>query len=252
MINAAITDGKMFSKYLFGDEYISLLIESYTFSLLDRARDLPEFAEKGLDRQKLLALIQKELEFRRENHYPSIPSEDSDNEVFLFRRSVLKKFVESILYLNTRTEREGLLIEQITFGTAAGLSMAFATAVAFFSQARYGNFTAPFFIALVVSYMFKDRLKELMRTYLSKKLRNILFDHRMKILVGTRHKIGISRESFDFLEENRLSQEVKKIRNMDPITEIENDSMGEKIILYHKQVRIFSKETARSLPKLFY
>jgi DNA-binding XRE family transcriptional regulator len=29
---------------------------------------------------------------------------------------------------------------------------------------------------------------------------------------------------------------------MDHITEIENDSMGEKIILYHKQIMIFSKK----------
>ena len=238
-LRAATTDNRKFSKYLFGDEYISLLVESYTFGLLDRVKVLKDTSGDSPDQEKLLDLIRKETEYRRENGYRSIPSEDSTNEVFLFRRGVLKKFAESILYLNTRTKREGILVEQIIFGSVAGLAMAFATAVAFFSQAQYGNFTAPFFVALVVSYMFKDRLKDLMRTYVSNKLRNVLFDHRMKILVGAQ-KIGETRESFDFLEESRLSEEVRKIRDMDHITEIENDLRGEKIILYHKQVEILS------------
>ncbi len=234
-------DGKTRSKYLFGDEYISLLVESYTFNLLDGLKGLSMPSEDKEDLGKLLRLIQKEVEYRKEKGYPSIPSKDSANEEFLFRRGVLKKFAESILYLNTRTKREGMLIEQVIFGSVAGVAMAFATAVAFFSQARYGNFTAPVFIALVVSYMFKDRLKDLMRTYTSNRVRNSLFDHRMKILVGTK-PIGETKESFDFLDESRLPGEVRKIRDMDHITEIENDSMGEKTILYRKQVKILSRK----------
>ena len=37
--------------------------------------------------------------------------------------------------------------------------MIFATGIAFAFQQKYGNFTIPLFVALVISYMLKDRIK---------------------------------------------------------------------------------------------
>lgn len=42
--------------------------------------------------------------------------------------------------------------------------MAFATAIAFYGQSVYGNITVSLFVLLVISYMFKDRLKDIFRT----------------------------------------------------------------------------------------
>jgi hypothetical protein len=244
ILNVPSIHEKVFSKYLFGDEYISLTIEDYTFSLLSL------LGKKSLDldpaySKKLLDIVAKEIEYRKTSGYPSIPQFNSDNEVLVFRKGILKKYLGSILYLNVRSEHSGGFIEQIAFGIAAGLSMVFATAVAFFSQKNYESFSLPLFIALVISYMFKDRIKEGLRIYLRKKLDKVLYDHKITLHTKDNEKVGWCKESFGFVNETTVSEAVLKLRNKDHITEIENDWLGEQIILYKKLIKLCPKDSAQ-------
>ncbi|TNF99695.1 MAG: hypothetical protein EP297_05070 [Gammaproteobacteria bacterium] len=192
--------------------------------------------------KKLIELINKEIEYRKKKNYPSIAAAGSDNEEFVYRSSVLKKFTESILFLNTRVQPEGKIVEQLIFSFAAGLAMVFATGVAFYTQAKYGNFTMMFFIALVISYMFKDRIKELVRIYLNNKIQRFFYDHKVNICSGSRrNRLGFSREGFSFISEGNLAPEILKLRARDPFNLIDNELGAEKIILYQKQVKIFSR-----------
>ena len=81
--------------------------------------------------------------------------------------------------------------------------MLFATAVLFVSQSFYGPLTLPVFLALVVGYMFKDRIKEILRVYFSQMVSSVLFDHKTRIYSNPNRPIGICRESFDFVDEAR-------------------------------------------------
>ena len=93
----------------------------------------------------------------------------------------MKKYVSSILHLSTDAQREGTGVEQFLMAIAAGISMIFATIVAFYFQRIYGNFTFPVFVALVIGYMFKDRIKEAGRALFSDKLHNFIYDRRINI-----------------------------------------------------------------------
>jgi hypothetical protein len=244
ILNVPSIHEKVFSKYLFGDEYISLTIEDYTVSLLS----LLSKKSSDLDAAytaKLLGIIEKETEYRKSNGYPSIPQVNSDNDVLVFRKGILKKYFGSILYLNVRSENSGGFIEQIVFGIAAGLSMVFATAVAFFSQKTYESFSLPLFIALVISYMFKDRIKESLRIYLRNKLDKVLFDHKITLHTRDNEKVGWCKESFGFVNEGTVSEEILKLRNKDHITEIENNWLGEQIILYKKLIKLGPADSAQ-------
>ncbi len=90
-----------------------------------------------------------------------MPGKEKDNEAIVFKRGVLKKYISSFLFLDTNWKPEGKILEQLLIGFAAGLSMVFATLIAFYAQEKYGNLTLPFFSFLVVGYIFKDRIKEL-------------------------------------------------------------------------------------------
>lgn len=239
ILNVPSINEQVFLKYLFGDEYLSLTIEDYTYLLLvslDKQKTKPD---KQLS-EKLLGIIKKEIAYRQACSYPSIPQTGSDNEVLVFRKSILKKYMGSILYLNVRTENAGVFIEQLVFGVAAGLSMIFATTVAFLSQKTYGNFSMPLFFALVISYMFKDRIKELLRIYLRDRLDKVLYDHKILLHTKNKKKIGWCKESFNFIPESAVPKNVLQLRNKDHITEIENGWMGEQIILYKKLIRLYS------------
>ena len=75
--------------------------------------------------------------------------------------AALRREVERDLYLEARKRNNTFVARQVAFMVAAGLSMVFATLVSFSFQQTYGNFTLPLFVALVVSYMMKDRIKDL-------------------------------------------------------------------------------------------
>jgi len=238
-INVPTVDIKLLNIYLFGDEYLGNLTEKYTFRLLRYLRN------KNYDKKhktELLQLIKKEIDYKSSKELPIVSDNLNNNEELLYRRSVLKKYIESNLFLNTRVKKEGALAEQIIYGLAAGLAMVFATALAFYTQQQYGNFTLPFFIALVVGYMFKDRIKELTRVYFSGRYRKRHFDHKTQIFSGKKHSIGYCKESFSYIDEKEISERVMKRRNRSHLTEIENNWIGEKVILYRKQIKLYPKK----------
>ncbi len=163
VIRTSNVDARVQRSFALTDESISLVVEEaliQVIDLIDRHRLRGNLTDLTAE---LLKRVDEESYHRHACHYASVLSPDTDAGEFLFRMSVLKKFTSSVLYLSTTVQREGTTLEQILFSLAAGVSMIFATVVAFYFQQRYGNFTFPFFLALVVGYMFKDRLKESMR-----------------------------------------------------------------------------------------
>jgi len=241
-------DSKVASIFRYGDDFISLSIEDATYSLLEKLKKRTK--PNWQDIQKaLLNLIKKEIQYRGSRGYRSIPVENSDNEKFIFHKGVLKKYVESSLFLKTHTEREGVILEQVLFGLTAGVAMLFATGIAFFTQVKYGALTLPFFAVLVISYMLKDRIKELLRVFFSSQLKKYMFDHKTDIFYSPQKKLGWCKESFHFVKEYRIPKTILQIRNRDHFADIENDFVGEKVILYHKQIKIFGDKLKRIYPR---
>lgn len=244
LVQIPSVSGRLQSVFDFGDEYLSLLFEDHTYLLLESVVSADPVFFGGF-RGKLIDLIEQELSYRRQRHYQSIPDEKSDNEKLVFRKSVLKKYMSSVLFLSTRTEQAGAMMEQVVFGVAAGLAMIFATAVAFVTQSVYGSLTLPFFLALVISYIFKDRLKDLLRLYLSRRVASRLFDHHMHIYSSAGEDVGVCRESFEFVPERKIPPEIARMRSRDHITEIENGWVGEKVILYRKRILLYKDRILR-------
>jgi len=226
--------------YAFGDEYVSLLVERNAYDLLRHLHetDGPGWRARG---KKIMDLIAREVDYRESRRYRSIPSDRGDNEELIFRRNVLKKYMQKVLFLDTRTRDEGKVIEHSLFGIAAGISMLFATVVLFVSQSLYGPLTFPVFVALVVGYMFKDRIKEILRVYFSRMVSGVLFDHKTRIYSDPRRPIGYCRESFDFVDEAKVPERVMKIRAREHITEIESDWVIEDILRYRKRIKLSSR-----------
>ena len=236
--------GRTLDLYLFGDEYISLLLEDYSYHLADTRAggDAPLDAGR---QQALLAVIADEVEYRRGRGYPSVPEERDDNETLVFRRSVLKKYVASILFLATQVKKEGLLLEQALFGLAAALAMVGATTIAFVSQSVYGTLSLPVFLALVAAYVFKDRIKDFLRYYLARKMTRFLFDHKARILDAERKVVGTCKESFEFVQGHNLPAQIRQLRDRDHITEIESGLTGEQSLLYRKRIRLYPRRVRR-------
>lgn len=241
VLNVPTTTDKTLAIFGFGDEYLSQNIELHGFRLLKQLEQSGA-GDTGLLVEQLTELVKSESAYRVSCNYHEAPDEGNDrgNEALIYRRGVLKKYIGSVLFLDTHKEVEGRFLEQLFIGVAAGLSMVFATLVAFFAQIKFGNFTLPLFTFLVLGYIFKDRIKELSRGYFIKKLSKTRFDHKTNIYSDERCKIGVCKEAVSFIRESELPGQIKRIRKKDHMTEIENRWRDERIIFYRKQVNLFS------------
>ncbi len=228
---------EVFTAYKFTDESISLLLEESAIEMFQIVEDYSKKSQRGNYKQQLNALVKDETKHRRYLGYPSILRADSDNEEYSFRSSILKKYAASVLYLSTTVQREGVELEHLLFAVAAGISMIFATIFAFYFQWYYGNFTLPFFLALVVGYMFKDRIKEIGRAFFARYLENKLYDRRIVIKTQDgKDKLGILKEKVNFIREEDVPNRVVRTRNKGPFNALDNDGYGENVIRYTKEV----------------
>jgi hypothetical protein len=215
LINLPTVPANAIDHHRAGDEFISNAIEQNTHALLaylDTVIPAPDDPLKA----ELLHLLQREVDYKTARAYPRVNERDErENQDFVARAGFLKRYIEADLFLTARRRSNTFMIEQVLFSLAAGLAMIFATAVAFAVQREYGNFTMPLFVALVVSYMLKDRIKELARHYFAHNLGTRYFDHKIQI---SRQgiPIGWSKEGVDFIAAEKVPAEVIAIRERSP------------------------------------
>ena len=219
------------------DEFMSHVVELRTIRIIkaiDEQADSPVYTKI---REKFMALIISEHNYKLSQGYGVMNEDASHNRNLVFHRGMLKKFIESELYIRLDTKKDGVAVQQIYYSIAAGVAMIFATAVAWYSQVRYGNITWPLFIVLVVSYMLKDRIKDLLRYYFAHRLGNKYYDKKATITIGKK-RVGEIKEGFDFISETKTPAEVLKMREQSSSVEDESRIFEEKILLYRKHVTI--------------
>lgn len=236
-LNQPIVKENVFLAYTLVDEYVSLLIQESATELFQIVSQYFKKSQKSQSLDDLTKIVETERTHRQTHGYGSILKEGGANEVYAFRASVLKKYVSSILHLSVDAKREGQGMEQILMAIAAGISMIFATIVAFYFQSVYGNFTFPVFVALVIGYMFKDRIKEGGRAILANRLHAFLYDRRINIkTLDGKYALATLREKMSFIQENDLPQPVRTARHKDPFADLDNEGMGETIICHTKDI----------------
>ena len=225
--------------FLLSDEYLSLLVEESSCHLLEMLRSWKSDWRGELD-APIQQLALGELNYRGDQGHRLVPSRKGHNERLVYRRGALRTYVESVFFLSTRHKPEGRLARELLLSMAAGLAMVFATAAAFLAHVQYENWTTTFFVVLVVSYMFKDRIKALAQNYLKTRGQRLFFDYRTTIHgQTTRRPLGIQRESFSFVHGDRIDPEVMKHRNRDRLDALDNDYCGEEIIRYKRRTTLY-------------
>lgn len=237
ILTEAGIENEAISYYAFGDEFLSNTIDFQTYRLLKllQQRDIVCYQEM---KSKLMQLIQKEVDYRQSQGFQVVVKNSSDaNRAVLFHLRLLKKYIESHLFLNANKKKDGQMAEQVYYSVAAGISMIFATTIAFSFQQKYGNFTIPLFVALVISYMLKDRIKELTRYYFVHRLSKKYYDNKTTISIKD-NPVGWIKEGVDFITDNRVPEEIMEMRGRSDLLTANNRNTAEKIILYRTLVRI--------------
>lgn len=230
---------KQLEYFLFGDEFLGNIIEQHIFQIMLTLQNKDVYQRI---KSMLSSLLDNETLYKKRMGFQIVVEEQEEhNKLVIIKRNVLKKFVESDLYLQTVKKRDGAFAQQIFYSIAAGIAMIFATIVAFIATQRYGNFTADLFIVLVISYMFKDRIKEIMRYYFTSHMSRRYFDNKRKLSIHNR-EIGWIKDAFDFIPESKIPKEIMNFRNRTLLVDAENEVYAEQVILYRKLVHLSRKD----------
>ena len=238
--------GKIVQDFAYADEFLSNIMSEYTYRLRDHLRNTYPEVYNGIE-SRFKTMLLGERTYKGQQGYLNLdPNDPKGNEEFVFRASLLKKFAESDLYLSSNKRKNTFLVEQILYSLAAGAAMVVATLSSFFFQQRYGNFTMPFLVALVISYMFKDRLKDWLRLIFARRVSSKVFDTRTDFSIKGQH-IGWSKDSVDFIDSDKILPEVMKLRNRLPLFD-EVSGNDEKVILFRKKVQVWPTELAKASP----
>lgn len=228
------------SYYRLCDEFITHMVEIQAIRIvrhIDSEEQTPHVKEI---RQRFAQMVMEQRQYKVQKGYGVLNGEVTHDRRLVYHRGMLKKFIESDLYISLDKKKDGVAVEQILYSIAAGVAMIFATGVAWFTQVKYGNITWPLFVVLVISYMLKDRIKELMRYYFAHKLGDKYFDKRADISIGQK-LVGVMKEGFDFISWSRVPDRVKKLREQTSSIADETRIFEEKILLYRKHLTIDDK-----------
>lgn len=222
--------------FTYADEYMSHLVDMQATKVLVHAKH--DFSAPDSTLCKTLSdFLLAERNYKAEHGYSHLCIDESKaNQELVYRHSQLKKNIESPLYLKVDTTTDGAAVQQISFGMAAGIAMIISTLIALPFQKYLGNYPVLIFLILVIAYMFKDRIKELMRNQFAHRLKNKYFDHKSTINCKG-EKIGWIKEGFDFISSQKIPNEVQQLRAGSSL-EVDNALFGERTILYRKLVHI--------------
>lgn len=226
------------------DEHISNVMEVQLMKLYNHLKNKND-PFKSL--ATIVKLINAEQNYKKQKVYDSPKDKNVNPDELLFKRNQLKKYIESIFFLNQDIRKDGAVFEQSILALAAGLAMVFSTGIAFYYQQVYGNFTMPFFIALVVSYMLKDRIKGLISLLFVSKSSSFFYDFKIKITNSLNKKIGLIKENFSFVQLKKLGPKVKKYRLQNLVIGLTERSLNEQVIQYKKKIIIFPKKFGNDL-----
>ena len=242
IIDVPTVSDKIRTSFRLCDEFMSHVVELRTIRLI-KMLDTCDGDTEGI-RGTFEELIFDERSYKEKVGYGQLNGDSVHDRQLVYHHGMLKKFIESELYISLDKKKDGVALEQIYYSIAAGVAMIFATAVAWHTQMKYGNITWPLFIALVVSYMLKDRIKDLLRYYFAHRLGDKYFDKKANVVIGS-NKVGMIKEGFDFISRAKTPKAVLELREKASAVEDESRIFEEKILLYRKSVTIDDAALAR-------
>ena len=215
--------------FRFCDEYLSIIV---TQVLGEVVRHLS--AVHNCSTQVLASYLAQRT-YRRRLYPDSMPQVGSDNELPVFRWSILKKYVDMPLFLNIQRKSGSSWLEHVLQTVAAGVAMSGALLFTFLWQ-EFEAFRTQLALGIVLAYICRERIKEVFRSRLLKAFGRWIPDRLLYISDSYVGRLGYCAESFRFMEWSKIPKTVRKLRNRTHFVDILNAFHSEDILYYAKSI----------------
>lgn len=229
---------ELLKHFYYVNEFIRNSIYYYFTGLLNYLRNNNKIPNKEFD-HRICKIILDQTPFIEpilENLDQSY--ENSKNNEFIFYRSgLLNKFVLDALLLNIDRTSPDNRLNNFIGSIAAGIAMLVYVILLFVWQGSilFIN-TTTFILASVILYILKDRLKEGLKVISSKFAFKLFPDFTTKIKNENGKCLGVFKESFFFLNDEKLPDEIVQARNRKFHDILEDFKRPETVIYYKKKL----------------
>ena len=219
--------------FIFVDEYISNQIEEYLTLLLSSLKIEDDICAK------IAGMVEFEQKHRQNMKSKILIEKESDNKSYIYWKSILKKFVQGVLYLDIFPRDEKSKALEFLYSLAAGLAMFFSVLLGFLIISQFENQQWAYIIALVVVYMLKDRIKENIRILFNVFVEKYYPDRSFEIIdKNNKTKIGLGKEIVQFVKWGDVPNTILQIRESTNKSAIEREGKPEIVLKYSKIIEL--------------
>ncbi len=219
------------------DDWVSLNAEAELLRVWEalRGADAPDDLLEAVR-----ARVRDETAHRRKSGYPSVvrAGDPGANERALHHESMLKKWAQGALYMSSEQLATSRGIGHMVAGIAAAAAMSFAVAATFLATHLFPANSIPWALMIVISYIFKDRIKEMLKASLSRFFPLLFFDRSGRLNdPSVDRPVGTSRETVRFCGPADCPPDVASLRLADgnPFYEVMPE---DNVIHYNKIVKL--------------
>ena len=203
---------KIRNAYLWTDESLSLSIEQFFYKIYGIVKDI-EDSESVI--KKIFKIMDNEIKHRKNMGYLYL-SKKTDEEMLehrIYRDSILKKWAQSVLYLTKENTGHGKRWEHIFAGIAAATAMSVAAAATILDQIYFPGRQIPWIIIVITAYIFKDRIKEVLRKLLVNTFKSKVTDELVHLIdQSNSKKIGKLKSGVRFLKTSSIPRNIYTMR----------------------------------------
>ncbi|MEP0073477.1 MAG: hypothetical protein ABJE79_12295 [Marinomonas sp.] len=203
--------------FIVADELCSYYAEQMTLFYCDKCKKRKISA---VNFDELIDFANEERTYRKQKY--GLKSKEAQH-----MRRKEDHFCKSI-NIAQQNRKLGVVREQIAFSISAFLSMLLTTLIVFYFQRGYGTVSFAVFMALCISYIFKDRFKEIFRNYVVKKMNKGKFSIKSTLIDSTKKIVGYC---YDLAEFKTPEEEILNIRGTGKFTKKDEDE----VVIYYKK-----------------
>ncbi len=198
------------------DESISIItgngftnLYQYCKGANNSSKILGTIADFVNDESKYRETMNYEYRFREEDPL--------SGETMAYRDSILKKWSQSAMYMNNLNSNTPKRISHIIAGTAAGMAMFFALFISIYAESYFPRNSSAWILIIVLSYICKDRIKEVLRISFGNMLPRLTTDQQSNLIdPALKSKVGKSSGTIRFGSSKKIPSDIHKIRYKKP------------------------------------
>lgn len=222
------------------EDFLSNLIESESSKLILELKEnigAETVSDETVKKLKQSLVEERKLRSKGEFRMDALhnPKEKSQ---YLYYMSQYKKILASVLYLKIKKEKTKNQPSHLLGSIAAFLASVFSFATMVWISTKYAVNTAIFIFFASISYVFKDRIKEIVKLVVHPKMLSRFPDYDTMVFIDSTPPamVGNVREKMQFVERPNVSPSVLSIREETRKYDLLYEEMNEAILLYQREI----------------